>query len=44
MYVMRRTSYAILEIPEVTLVVLYFRLLFVTKPTPDSPLLASETI
>ncbi len=39
---MRRTSSATLEFPEDTLVMLSFHFLFMRKPTPDCPLLASE--
>ena len=42
MSVMRRTSYATLEFPEDTLAVLSFHFMFTRKPTPASPLLASE--
>ena len=40
--VMRRTSSATLELPEDTLVMLSFHFLFMRKPTPACPLLASE--
>ena len=40
--VMRRTSYATLEFPEDTLVMLSFNFLYTRKPTPACPLLASE--
>ena len=39
---MRRISYATLELPEDTLVILSFHFLFMRKPTPACPLLASE--
>ena len=39
---MRRTSSATLELPEDTLVMLSFHFLFMRKPTPACPLLASE--
>ena len=39
---MRSTSYATLEFPEDTLVMLSFHFLFMRKPTPACPLLASE--
>ena len=39
---MHRTSYATLESPEDTLVMLSFHFLFLRKPTPACPLLASE--
>ena len=39
---MRRTSYATLELPEDTLVMLSFHFLFMKKHTPACPLLASE--
>ena len=39
---MRRTSSATLELPEDTLVMFSFHFLFMRKPTPVCPLLASE--
>ena len=39
---MRRISSATLELPEDTLVILSFHFLFMRKPTPACPLLASE--
>ena len=39
---MRRTSSATLELPDDTLVMLSFHFLFMRKPTPACPLLASE--
>ena len=42
LYVMRRISSATLELPEDTLVILSFHFMFMRKPTPACPLLASE--
>ena len=39
---MRRTGSATVELPEYTLVMLSFHFLFMRKPTPACPLLASE--
>ena len=39
---MRRSSYATLDLPEDNLFMLSFHFLFVRKPTPACPLLASE--
>ena len=40
---MRRISSATLELPEDTLVILSFHFLFMRKPTPACPLLASQS-